>query len=115
MGDNDSAFGEKILDISEAQAETMVNPDGVADDFWREPMAIIARPATFHRTSLSVPAQIDNARRRLTKVMSRTDLFLVFLCGTTRQNGRARDQHCWLLLCGLLYGDVIGDVKRGSQ
>jgi hypothetical protein len=52
---------QKILDISEAQAETMVNPDGVADDFWREPMAIIARPATFHRTSLSVPAQIDNA------------------------------------------------------
>ena len=30
--DNDSAFGEKILDMAEAQAETMVNPDGVADD-----------------------------------------------------------------------------------
>jgi hypothetical protein len=34
--DDDSAFGEKILDISEAQAETMVNPDGIADDFWRK-------------------------------------------------------------------------------
>jgi hypothetical protein len=33
--DDDSAFGEKILDISEAQAETMVNPDGIADDFPR--------------------------------------------------------------------------------
>jgi hypothetical protein len=31
--DDDSAFGEKILDISEAQAETMVSPDGIADDF----------------------------------------------------------------------------------
>src|ERR1700686_4800426 len=36
--DDDSPFGEKILDISEAQAETMVNPDGITDDFWRETM-----------------------------------------------------------------------------
>jgi hypothetical protein len=28
-----SAFREKILDISEAQAETIVNPVGIADDF----------------------------------------------------------------------------------
>jgi hypothetical protein len=27
--DDDSAFGQKILDISEAQAESMVNPDGI--------------------------------------------------------------------------------------
>ena len=46
--DDDSAFGEKILDISKAQAETMINPDGVADDFWREPMPVIARPAVLH-------------------------------------------------------------------
>jgi hypothetical protein len=31
--DDDSAFRENILNISEAQAETMVNPDGIADDF----------------------------------------------------------------------------------
>jgi hypothetical protein len=31
--DDDSPFGEKILDISGAQAETMVTPDGIADDF----------------------------------------------------------------------------------
>jgi hypothetical protein len=29
--DDDSTLGEKILDISEAQAETMVSPDGIAD------------------------------------------------------------------------------------
>ena len=52
--DDDSAFGEKIFDIPEAQAETMVNPDGIADDFRREPMAVIQRPAAFHGTSLSV-------------------------------------------------------------
>jgi hypothetical protein len=38
--DDDSAFGEKILDISEAPAETMVNPDGIADDFWRETITV---------------------------------------------------------------------------
>jgi len=31
--DDDSAFGEKILDISEAQTEAIVNPDSIADDF----------------------------------------------------------------------------------
>src|SRR5438309_10635321 len=51
-----SALGSTAL--SEAQAETMVNPDGVVDDFWREPMAVIARPATFHRTSLQFPPKL---------------------------------------------------------
>ena len=41
---DDSPFREKILDISEAQAETMVNPDGIADDFWRKTVTVIARP-----------------------------------------------------------------------
>ena len=52
--DDDSPFGEKILDVSETQAETMVNPDGIADDFWRETMTLIARPAALHETSVSV-------------------------------------------------------------
>jgi hypothetical protein len=52
--DDDSPFGEKILDISEAQAETMVNPDGITDDFWRETMTVIARPVVLHGTSVSV-------------------------------------------------------------
>ena len=54
LRDDDSAFGEKILDISEAQAETMVNPDGIADDFWRETMTVIAIPVLLHGTSVSV-------------------------------------------------------------
>jgi len=36
IGDDDSTFGEEIFDISEAQAETVIGPDGIADDFWRE-------------------------------------------------------------------------------
>jgi hypothetical protein len=52
--DDDSAFGEKILDISEAQAEAMVNPDRIADNFWRETTTVIARPAVVHGASVSV-------------------------------------------------------------
>jgi hypothetical protein len=52
--DDNSAFGEKILDISEAQAKAMVNPHGIADDLWRETMTVITRPAVLHRTSVSV-------------------------------------------------------------
>jgi hypothetical protein len=33
---DDSRFGEKILDISEAQAEAMVSPDCIADDLGSE-------------------------------------------------------------------------------
>jgi hypothetical protein len=51
---DDSTFGEKILDIPEAQAETMVSPDGIADDFWRETMTVVARPVVLHATSVSV-------------------------------------------------------------
>ena len=35
IGDGDTAFGEQIFDVPEAQTETVVEPDGVADDFWR--------------------------------------------------------------------------------
>jgi hypothetical protein len=51
---DDSALGEKVLDIPEAQTETMVSPDRIADDFWRESMTVIARPVVLHRTSVSV-------------------------------------------------------------
>jgi len=47
-------FGEKILDLPEAQAETMVSPDGIADGFWRETMTVIARPVVLHGTRGSV-------------------------------------------------------------
>ena len=59
--DDDAAFGEKILHISEAQTETMVNPDGIADDFRWETMTVIAGPVVLHRSSVSVRPQVDNA------------------------------------------------------
>jgi len=48
-----SAFGEKILHIAEAQTETMVNPDSIADDFQRETVTVIGRPIILHSNSLS--------------------------------------------------------------
>ena len=33
VGDRDTPFSEEIFDISETQAETVVEPDGVTDDF----------------------------------------------------------------------------------
>jgi hypothetical protein len=50
---NDSALGEKILDISEAQAEAMVNPDRIADNLGRETVARVTRRIAFHDTSFS--------------------------------------------------------------
>ncbi len=53
IGDHDSAFGEKILDISETQAETMIDPDGMANDFDREAMTVVTRTTGFHGLSLA--------------------------------------------------------------
>jgi hypothetical protein len=51
--DDDSPLGKKILHISEAQAEAMVNPDRVTDDFGRETIARVPRVVALHRPSLS--------------------------------------------------------------
>ena len=42
--DDDSAFGDKVLDVPEAQSETM---------------PVVARSADFHATSYSVPRRIS--------------------------------------------------------
>ena len=52
--DNDSALGEKIFDISKAQAEAMVNPDRITDDLGRETIAGVTRRMAFHTISFSV-------------------------------------------------------------
>jgi hypothetical protein len=32
MGHGDAAFGEELFDISDTQAEAIIEPDGVTDD-----------------------------------------------------------------------------------
>lgn len=66
----DSALGEKILDISETQTETMINPDGIADDLWREPMTVIARSGALHGSSLSAFDQLDKAYLSKTELLT---------------------------------------------
>jgi hypothetical protein len=46
-------LGKEIFNISEAQVESMIQPDGVADDFGRKPVAMISRFGLAH--PLSVP------------------------------------------------------------
>ena len=46
VGDNDPALCQKIFDIAEAQAEPMIEPDGMADDLDRKTVSTcsLARP-----------------------------------------------------------------------
>jgi hypothetical protein len=39
LHNDDAALGEQILDIANAQAETVIGPNGVPDDFERKPVA----------------------------------------------------------------------------
>ena len=51
---NYSAFGQKIFNITEAQTEAMIDPYGVADDFRRETVSVVAGSGALHEMSLSV-------------------------------------------------------------
>jgi hypothetical protein len=41
VGDADSALRQQIFHVPEAQAETVVEPDGVADDLGRISMSLV--------------------------------------------------------------------------
>ena len=45
---DDASFGKQVLDIPEAQAVSVVNPDGVADDVWRKAMPEVAGSTSVH-------------------------------------------------------------------
>ena len=45
---DDAAFGQQILDIPEAQAVSVIQPDGVADDFRRTAMPKVAGSSNVH-------------------------------------------------------------------
>jgi hypothetical protein len=55
LGYENAPFRQKILDIPEAEAETMVGPDRITDDLGRKPITGVARrPIVLHGPSLSV-------------------------------------------------------------
>lgn len=53
--DDDAAFGEEFFDFTEAQTESMVEPDGVADDGRRKPMALVADGCGVHAEQSAKP------------------------------------------------------------
>jgi hypothetical protein len=50
VGDGNTPFSKKVFDITEAECESMVEPDGMADDFRRKPMSFICR---FHQSIIA--------------------------------------------------------------
>ena len=52
IGNRDAALRQQILDISKADAESMVEPDGLAYDFRRKSISPVARRVVCHRASL---------------------------------------------------------------
>ncbi len=56
VGYGDATLREQILDISKAQSEAMVQPDGMADDLGWESVSAVAWCLGAHRGSLPVSA-----------------------------------------------------------
>ena len=51
---DDSAFGQKIFNVPEAQTEAMIDPYSVADDFRRETVSVVTGSGAIHEMSLSI-------------------------------------------------------------
>ena len=51
-GFDDFAFCHEILDVSEAQTESVIQPNGVTDDLGRKPVSVVATHIGFHQRSL---------------------------------------------------------------
>lgn len=54
MVNGDAAFSQEVFDVAEAQGEAVVEPNGVADNGGREPVARIANDLFGHPAT--VPA-----------------------------------------------------------
>jgi hypothetical protein len=52
VGDRDSSLRQESLDVSEAQSESIMEPDSVTDDLGRESVSVVTTTTGFHRPSL---------------------------------------------------------------
>ncbi len=52
IGHCNAAFGEEVFDITEAEAESMVGPNSMSDNFGRKAMALVTECLNFHHASL---------------------------------------------------------------
>jgi hypothetical protein len=62
VGDDHASLGQQQLDAPPAQAEHVVEPDGVADDLGRKAMAAMCVWWLAHVTSLHRPATLNQPR-----------------------------------------------------
>ena len=53
VGDHDAALSQEQLNVPQAEAEHVVEPDGVADGLGWEPMAVVAVGWRLHAASLA--------------------------------------------------------------
>jgi len=54
--DGDATVREEVFDVVETQSKAVVEPDGVADDRWREPVAWIVRDIVGHPATMPAVA-----------------------------------------------------------
>ena len=54
-GDGDAAFGQKFFPLTKTEAEPMVQPDGVADNFRGKAMTLVAGCWLFHAAQSAKP------------------------------------------------------------
>ena len=66
VGHDDSSFGKKIFDISEADTESVVEPDCMTDDFAWVTVPVIEGSGVFHQVSVQASGQVDNTVRLAT-------------------------------------------------
>ena len=55
IGDGVAAFGQEFFNFAEAQAEAMIQPHGVTDNFGRKTMALVAGGFGFHAAQSAYP------------------------------------------------------------
>jgi hypothetical protein len=61
VGDGDAPLGKKVFDVAETEGEPEVEPDGVADNRRREPVAWIVTDIVGHPATVPAEPQVDNA------------------------------------------------------
>jgi hypothetical protein len=55
IGERDTSFSEEFFHFTEAQTKTMVQPDGVTDNFRGKPVTLIAGWLLFHAAQSAKP------------------------------------------------------------
>jgi hypothetical protein len=55
IGDGDASFSQEFFDFTKAEAESMVEPDGVTDNFRGKPVTLVAGSWLFHAAQSAKP------------------------------------------------------------